>query len=148
LNNQRQVETLRVNRRKWRDMRLGVRNLCQKWRAIVIVPEANSMGTTNIEEMEKEFKEIGLKTRIEPFKTTSESKAGIATDWHTALHQNGWQMQPLPERKAEYRAFVSSQTALGNWTLGAAGSAHDDIVIADMLAYHARLHAIEKRWII
>ena len=146
LHHQCQVDTLRVNRQPWAEMRRRVRELCKKWRVAVIVPEKNSMGETNIEELRKEFREHGVNTRIEPFTTTNASKATLASDWHVALHEDGWQMQALPERKAEYRAFNANQTASGNWTLGAASGAHDDIVMADMLAYHARLYA-SKRWI-
>jgi hypothetical protein len=147
LTHQRQVEKLRVNRQEWAEMRRRVRELCIKWNVAVIVPEENSMGKTNIEALVSEFREHGVDTRIEPFHTTNASKATAAADWHKALHEDGWQMQDTPERKAEYRAFAASQTQNGTWTLGAASGAHDDIVIADILAYHARLYAT-KVWIL
>lgn len=141
----RQMDMVRVNRQSWEEMRRRVRVLCARWGVKTLVAEANSMGTTNIEAMRGEFAAERLETRIVEFHTTSNSKAQLAAAWHKALHEDGWQMQGVPERKAEYRAFVSSQTALGHWQLGAA-SGHDDIVIADMLAFHACQYG-ERRWI-
>jgi hypothetical protein len=141
-----QIETIRMNRLPWGEMRRRVRILCEKWSVKTLVPEANSMGTTNIEELSQEFKDHDMHVNISPFTTTNSSKAEIAADWHEALHGGSWQMQPIPERQSEYRSFVSSLTPQGARTLAATSGAHDDIIIADMLAYYAR--SKNKWWVI
>lgn len=132
-----QVDLLRLNRLPWGEMRRQVGLKCKEWHVTLLLAEANSMGETNIEELESQFQADGLETQIVPFTTTNDSKANAASDLHEALHEGGFLLLPIQEQKNEMRAFQSRQTPTGLWQLAAANGMHDDIVMANLLANRA-----------
>jgi hypothetical protein len=129
-----EVDLYRVNQKPWADMRGEARMRCQKWGVQVLYPERNSMGSTNIEELHKEFKQHGLKTAIQPFDMTPESKPSIVTGFHWALDEGGLKLLPDPVGRQEINTFKAKQTPSGHWTYE--GKPHDDTVVARMICWH------------
>jgi hypothetical protein len=130
-----EVALLRINQMSWGDMRARVLELCQKWNVTVLYPEANSMGSTNIEELHKEFRAAGLKTTIVPFDTTPASKPPLVTGFHYALDEGGLTLLPDPTGRQEIYTYTASQTPSGGWKYE--GLPHDDTVVARMLMWLA-----------
>jgi hypothetical protein len=140
VNTRQQVDMLRVNLLSWEEMRRRCLEMCDKWKVTTLIPEANSMGTTNIEALHKEAKDSKYRLsnmQIRPFETTHSSKATVMSELHSALHEGGLRLLDYPELKQELRAFEATQTKTGLWSLGAPDNMHDDTVIALALAWSA-----------
>ncbi len=129
-----EVELWRLNRVPWGDIRARVLQTCQKWHSDTLHPEANSMGSTNIEELHKEFAAAHCKTRIAPFETTALTKPSMVQALHWSLDQGGLKLLPDPAGKQELYAYTASQTPSGAWKYE--GLPHDDTVIARMGAWN------------
>lgn len=140
VNSRQMVDMVRINQLSWEEMRRRCLEVCNKWHVKVLIPEANSMGTTNIEAIHKEAKSSEYRLdnmQIAPFETTHSSKAGVMAELHRALHEGGLTLLDYPNLKQELRAFQASQTQTGLWSLGAPNNMHDDTVIALALAWKA-----------
>lgn len=133
-----QVALLRINRLPWAEMRAQVIHLCQHWGVGVIVAESNSMGATNIEALVHELAAAGCHdTGVLAFETTHASKTTACAELRLALEEGGLTLLPDPTQRHELGAFTSKQTVTGIWQLSAPDGEHDDIVMADVLAWHA-----------
>lgn len=131
-----QVDLLRINKLSWSEMRRKVRDVCKAWDVRVLTAEANSMGSTNIEALAHEFDADGCNTNISAFQTTNASKASAAGDFHEALHNGGLTLLDDPNQRRELMAFRATQNPRTlTWSLSAPPNEHDDIVIADILAW-------------
>lgn len=129
-----EVDLWRANRIPWGDIRARALATCQKWHVQTLHPERNSMGGTNIEELNKEFAAAGCKTTIAPFDTTPQSKPMMVTALHWALDEGGLKLLPDAAGKQEIYAYTASQLPSGAWKFE--GLPHDDTVIARMGAWH------------
>lgn len=131
-----QVYLLRINRMPWAEMRRQVIDACLAWNVQLLVPEANSMGTTNIEALTTEMYAAGCATNILAFHTTLTSKTTLLATLRQALEERDLTLTPDPVQRREMSAFTSRQTATGVWQLSAPEGEHDDTVIATGLAWH------------
>lgn len=131
-----QVHLLRVNRLPWAEMRRQVVDLCRAWNVQLLVPEANSMGTTNIEALVNELYAAGCATGVLAFQTTLTSKTTMLATLRLALEESALVLLPDPVQRREMSAFTSKQTASGIWQLSAPDGEHDDTVMATGLAWH------------
>ena len=136
-----EVDLLRMNRMSWSDMRERVVRECARWGVRQLIAEANSMGTTNTEELRKELFTAGAKTTLTEFMTTPQTKPLLVQAFHYALDEGGLKLLPTMGKEApstvakqEIYAFTASQTPSGAWKYE--GLPHDDTVIARMLAWH------------
>lgn len=132
-----QVHLLRVNRLPWAEMRRQVIDLCSAWNVQLLVPEANSMGTTNIEALTNEIYNAGCKTSILAFQTTMHSKTTLLATVRKALEEGDLVLLPDAVQRREMSAFTSRQTASGVWQLSAPDGQHDDTVMGTGLAWYA-----------
>lgn len=134
-----EVELWRDNKKPWGDMRARCYQTCRKWGVHTLWPEKNSMGSTNIEELHKEFKRQGLETNIQPFDTTAESKPMIVVGFHWAIDEGGLKLLPDPTGRQEIRQYKAKQSPSGAWQYE--GKPHDDTVMVRMIAAHAVYNA-------
>lgn len=133
-----QVAMLRINRLAWAEMRRQVLQLCNQWHVKMLIAEANSMGSTNIEAMQTEIAAEKDRTlTLLPFDTSNLSKRQIMSDLHEALHGGGLLILDDSVQKNELQKMVSKQTPLGAWQIEAASGGHDDTVIALALSLYA-----------
>ena len=95
------------------------------------------MGSTNIEELEKELHAIGAPTKLQSFHTTSQSKPPLITGLHYALDEGGLKLLPDSAGRHELNTFAAFQSPSGAWKYEAANGGHDDTVIARALAWRA-----------
>ena len=127
------VDLLHIRKLAWSEQRQRIAETYKKWSCKGVAAESNSIGSVNVEELQK----LGLS--IQPFATTNASKAEIMSDLYEAIHTDGLKLQDHSVMRHEFNTFVSEQTATGVWRLAAEGDGHDDTVIAAALAWH-RLH--------
>ena len=143
-----EVSRLRINRLPWSEMRRQIASRCQAWGVSVLVAEANSMGTTNIEELHKELEARKIETVVVPFWTTNDSKTSIAANLYETLHSaDGLKLQndlDDPAWTRELNAFVAKQLPSMVWRLEAADNEHDDTVIARMLVWYGVLNCMRQ----
>lgn len=140
------VDMLRINRLEWQEMRRQISVMANKWNADV-QGEANSMGSTNIELLQKgETMEDGTKilpVKLASFDTTPSSKPSLIQGYYHALHEAGLALFDFSDGNDtnvvsyELNAFISRQLSSGAWAYEAGGSAHDDTVMAGALMWHA-----------
>lgn len=118
-----QVDLLHINKLAWAEQRKRIADKYNYWHVERMGAESNSIGSVNIEELQK----MGLS--IQPFVTNNESKAFIMSNLYEGIHSNGWKLQPYPVQRHEMQTFVSTQLPSGIWRLAADGDGHDDTVI-------------------
>ncbi len=132
-----EVDLLRLNRLPWAEMRRQVVSKCKHWGISTLLGEANSMGSTNTEELRKELGAAGCTTSLVDFQTSNDSKAMVMSALHEGLHSGALRLLDIPESRHEMNAFAAQQLLSGAWRLAARNGEHDDIVIARALAWHA-----------
>jgi hypothetical protein len=126
------------NRMDYYMQREFIMQVLNKWPNVVLLPERNSMGAPNVEE----FVRAGISVAKGPddgygFQTTSGSKADLILGLALAMQKKEIK---LPKEDAnELRAYEVEMTAT-NPKFSAPEGQHDDRVIADALAWWARLH--------
>jgi hypothetical protein len=138
-NTKQQVALIRLNKLGWGEMRRQIVEVCKKYNVRMIWAEKNSMGSTNIEELRKEFTIQNQRTKVKEFITSNNSKHEIMTELHEALHEDGLKLLAHEDQMREFQAFVSKQTPTGIWQLAASGNEHDDCVIATALSWQASI---------
>ncbi len=126
------VDYLHINRMSWNLQRIEIKRFYNKWRLRGLRAERNSIGSVNIEELEKEG------VVIEAFDTTNSSKSSIFNRLHEEL-ETGLQLQNWDVLRSEMNTMTSKQTATGLWTISASNNNHDDCPMALALAITAKL---------
>lgn len=139
-----QVDIGRWRKIPYADMRRNLRGMMKKWGVELAMPEANSMGTSQIEDLAREIEADGLDTVLVPI-TVGTNKPDLVMSYNEDL-QAGAQLLPLPEQKAEHLGYTARQTSKGYWTYGAPvkKGAHDDTVMANILARRAMHESISR----
>ena len=145
----KQVDMLHVNKESWADMRQKAFEMAHKWQVKRFVGEKNSMGSTNMEELQKLFdapKDRNGKAldswdcEVIFFEMSNPSKNRIMANLHEALHEGNLKMINEPYMKAEFNGFVGKMSSGNRWILQAKNDkTHDDTVIAAALALEAFL---------
>lgn len=131
----RMVDLLHIRRLEWREQRKRVYEVYKQWRCKTMVAELNSIGSVNIEELQR----MGLS--VIPFETTNESKSDMMSNLYEALHTGGLKLIDGEVLRHEMAIFVSTQTQTGLWRLAAEGDGHDDTVMALGMAWYAAMSA-------
>jgi hypothetical protein len=131
-----QVDMLRVNRMSWADIRLRIREMCQKWQVRLLVAENNNSSAV-IEPMLNEFYAVKLKTSIKRFNMTAISKPPLMSDLYSTLHEYGLLLLDDGVMKHEFGAATARLTQRG-YTVESPHdeTGHGDTVIATALAAH------------
>ena len=126
-----QVDLLHINNLPWSEHRRRIKTTFKKWKLDQALAEKNSIGDPNIEAL----RAMGLHVNL--FETTNESKASIMSTWNEALH-SGWKLLDIPVQRLEHTNFIATQLPVsGIWRLAASGTGHDDIVVANAIAYRS-----------
>lgn len=108
--------------------RLNILN--QRYKPIAIIPELNSIGIPNAEQL----KILGMP--VQGFTTTNASKDQIVNAFSLALEKKDIELLDDPIQTAELQAYEMRRLPSGVYQYSAPSGLHDDIVIADCLAYH------------
>lgn len=104
--------------------------LYKTWNPAVIWAEANSIGSVNIEELQRE----GLPVR--PFTTTARSKAPLIESLALAIERGEIALLPDPVLLDELNAYTIERLHGGGFRYSAPSGGHDDTVIATALSWH------------
>jgi hypothetical protein len=133
---------------RWREMPFGVMRKamiarCKYWGVKFWISEKNS-AASNIEDLEKELGEEGLRLRLMAKAMSNPYKSELVVNFKDGLDTAGLKLLKLDYATQEMTAFVSGRTPLGLYTYAAATEEdHDDTVIARLLAYDAVLKRAE-----
>jgi hypothetical protein len=126
-----QVYLDRFNQISWNVQRDRLSSLAQKYPPLIILAEANSIGSVNIDALQAE----GLPVR--PFHTTGRSKAPLIESLVLAIERQEIILRRDSVLISELQAYEMGRTASGFWTYSAPIGAHDDTVIATALSWLA-----------
>ena len=121
----------RFNQIGWSLQRGRLRTLVERWSPEVILAEANSIGTVNIEALQNE----GLPVRA--FMTTSRSKRPLIESLALAIERRDIALLPDPVLLGELASYEAERMSEGGFRYNAPPGAHDDTVIATALAWNA-----------
>jgi len=116
-----------------------LRALYWKFQPKAIIAERNSMGEPLIEQLQRE----GLP--VQPFTTTSGSKADIIDGLALALERGDVQLLPDPVQVGELQAYEATRLPSGLMRYSAPEGMHDDTVMALAMAWHGTREAIRPR---
>jgi len=122
------LEIARFNQLTWAAQRARLSGLAKRWKPRLILAEANSIGSPNIEALQAE----GLPIR--PFTTTSASKAALIDGLVLALETEAVGLVDDPVLLQELSAYSMERTAGGDFRYSAPHGGHDDLVMALALA--------------
>jgi phage FluMu gp28-like protein len=125
------VAMTRFNEIGWEFQRNKLQVMCEAWHVDVVIAEANSIGSPNIEALERE----GLP--IMPFMMTAKSKNPLIESLALALEQQQVRIQDDETLINELSAYSLKRSKTGAWQFGAPSGTHDDSVIALALAWYA-----------
>lgn len=127
-----ELELDRFNKIEWAFQRGRLRVQYDRWGVTYSLAEENSIGSPNIEALQRE----GM--TIAPFTTTSVSKAPLIQSLALCFERNEAKWLNIPVATAELIAYESKvSTVTGRPTYGAPEGMHDDTVMARALAWQA-----------
>lgn len=143
-----QVDIMRINRLRWRQIRSRVLERLKKWNVARLYVEMNSM-STNIEDLRDEAGGAAWHGDILPFYLTRENKGMLLENYAQAL-QNGYlKLLNIPWQKAEHNSFQMMQVGYNSWTYSAPSGSHDDSIIANMAAWNGSAgHSLVQRAVV
>lgn len=133
----REIYIGRWNRMPWDEMQNRIVDACIKWHVETIQPERNSMGSVNIENLRKKFLAKDFDLTVRRFTMTNDKKQKLVGNFHNGIHNAGLKLLNDKEVTSELRTFVSKQLESGLYKFEHMDGAHDDTVIARMLAWDA-----------
>lgn len=124
------VELDRYRAISWQQQRDRLKALCDRWKPSVVWAENNSIGSPNVEALQRE----GLPVR--PFDTTAKSKTPLIEALALALEREDVTLLDDPVLRGELRAYQLERLPSGLFRYSAPAGEHDDTVIAAALAWH------------
>jgi len=114
----------------WHLQRERLKAMALRWQIDVIWAEANSMGSVNIEALQRD----GLPVR--PFMTTARSKAPLIESLSLAIERGDIALLKDATLLNELSAYTLERLAGGGYRYNAPSGQHDDSVIALALAWY------------
>jgi len=127
---QQMVAIDRYNQIEWDFQRKRLAHLARHWGVSVIWAESNSIGSVNIEELQKQ------NLPIRAFQTTAKTKPPLIEALSLAIERGDLQLLPHEVLLHELAQYTMHRTATGHYQYSAPSGGHDDTVIATALAWH------------
>lgn len=134
----KEVELDRFNKIDWDFQRARLSNLIEKWNVSFTLAEENSIGSPNLEALQKQLP----RRKIAGFMTTAQSKPALIQSLALCLEQEEMKWLNIPIATRELEAYEAKRNEVTNRIqYSAPPGFHDDTVIARALAREA----IEQR---
>lgn len=122
----------RFNKIEWAFQRARIKNDIDRWGITQVLAEENSIGSPNIEALQKE----GLP--VKGFQTTAQTKSPLIQSLALAFERNEFKWLNMPVATAELIAYESKvSTVTGRVSYSAPEGMNDDTVIARALMNHS-----------
>lgn len=135
-----ELELDRFNKIEWAFQRARIKNAIEKWKIKEVLAEENSIGSPNIEALQKE------QLPVKGFQTTAQSKSPLIQSLALAFERNEFKWLNIPVATAELIAYESKvSTITGRVTYSAPEGMNDDTVIARALMNHAATN--RREWV-
>ena len=125
----------RFNQIGWHLQRGRLKALCDVWQPSVIYAEANSIGSVNIEELQRE----GLPVR--GYTTTAHNKNALIESLALAIERAEISLLNDEVLMNELTNFSIERLPSGGYRYSAPAGLHDDTVIALALAWHGTIYS-------
>lgn len=119
----------RFNEIGWEFQRHRLKTLCEAWHVQAVWAEENSIGSVNIEALQREG------VPVTPFVTTAKSKPALIEGLSLAIERGDCTLQPLEVLLNELTAYTVTRLSTGTYRYSAPPDLHDDCVIALALAW-------------
>jgi hypothetical protein len=133
----RELELDRFNKIDWEFQRVRLLSLLDKWDASFVLAEENSIGSPNLEALQKMTKRT-----VRGFQTTAQSKPPLIQSLALCLEQEEMKWLNIPVATRELEAYEATRNEVTNRIqYSAPKGLHDDTVIARALVREA----IEQR---
>lgn len=130
----------RFNKIEWAFQRARIKTSIEKWGIKEVLAEENSIGSPNIEALQKE------RLPVKGFQTTAQSKAPLIQSLALAFERNEFKWLNIPVATAELIAYESKvSTITGRISYSAPEGMNDDTVIARALMNHAATN--RREWV-
>lgn len=127
------------NKQDWALQRGRLTNMAQKWTPHIIMAEANSIGSPNIEALQRE----GLP--VKAFTTTATTKPPLIESLVLAFERGDIHIIDTPLLVGELEAYERKVSPLtGHSQYSAPDGLHDDMVIALALAWYGKMQSIRN----
>lgn len=132
------VGMLRIRHELWSSMRAECVAMLKRYHVALAMPEANAMGSSQIEELRNEIYAAGLRTAVNAFTMSATSKPPLMQTLRMALTEGSLTLQPIDVLKHEMNAAQAVQKN-GIWTVDSPRDehGHGDTVVALGLAWRA-----------
>lgn len=134
--NVQEVYLNRWRRQSWASIRAEIIEKLQEYHVEKLLPERNSIGSVNIEDLASELDKAQLGTAIQAFYTDQRSKDGLVKNMQNGLSEYGLSLLNIDYATNEIRTYITKQSANGLYSYEAPSGGHDDTVMARMLAYY------------
>jgi phage terminase large subunit-like protein len=121
----------RFNHVGWETQRSRLAAVCHNWHVSLVIAEANSVGSPNIEAL----RQAGLP--VTSFTMTSRSKTPLIDALALAIETRQLRLLRDETLLNELAAYTMKRSASGQWQYSAPAGTHDDTVIALALAWQA-----------
>lgn len=133
----RQVYLGRWRKMPWAAMRQQIVKALLKFHVIMVRPERNSMGSSQIESLWSEIEDAGLECELLPFTMGGKNKHELITFYRTGLEDHGYALLDDEAQKREIVTYETKRTTTGMYSYSAPSGGHDDTIIAGSLSYIA-----------
>ena len=112
--------------------------LLKRFNVTLCIPELNSMGSSQVEELRSELYTAGLRTSVQGFTMSASNKPPLMQTLRMALTERALTLQPNDVLKHEMNAAQAVQRN-GVWTVDSPRDehGHGDTVVALALAWRA-----------
>lgn len=132
-----EVHSIRFNQLDWKIQRQNVIDVCEAWHVSALLPERNSIGSPNIEELQRDGLPIVRGDDDKAgFYTSPASKPTLIQSLRLAFEQSALKIINDAVTIGELEAYSENRSVItGNPQYGAPAGMHDDTVIALALAW-------------
>lgn len=134
--NVQEVYLNRWRRQSWASIRAEIIKKLQEYHVEKLLPERNSIGSVNIEDLVDELDKAKMQTAIQAFYTDQRSKDGLVKAMQNGLSEYGLCLLAIDYATNELRTYLTKQSANGLYSYEAPSGGHDDTNMARMLAYY------------
>lgn len=134
--NVQEVYLNRWRRQSWASIRAEIIEKLKEYHVEKLLPERNSIGSVNIEDLVDELDKAKMQTAIQAFYTDQRSKDGLVKAMQNGLSEYGLCLLNIDYATNELRTYLTKQSANGLYSYEAPSGGHDDTNMARMLAYY------------
>lgn len=143
-----QVALIRLRHMPFKAIRAEIIKAIRYWGIDLVISEGNPPGNGQNEELISELSAARISCEVEQFILGAHNKPDLIMGYNDEL-QDGIQLLPIDDQKAEHLAFTARPAGNSRWVYGAPAEAgaHDDTVIANAYARLACKRVVNRPYV-